>query len=417
MRFCSPILGITAWLLLGASLQAQETNLADTRRPPGRLFAGEPRGPYRTGTIEEFWIDEARDDDSTLDPADKRRLMVQIWYPAAFAGDPPRAPYILSRKLYPSGENSAWMDELANARTESVLNARVEQRGAPFPVLVYNPGGGHPPFTGTAQTEFLASHGYVVLAIGHSDITSIARFPDGHPYEPDAPSFWNAEPTDERASEVEKLKAMMSHAAKVMMPRHVKDISFGLDRLQAMNLDPRSRFHKRLDLGNVGALGWSLGGISAMQAARDEPRVLAGVNLDGWLYSDLPDTGTRRPVMQVHHGTDPAIQIRKRPPAERELFLFAESLYWRQYANTTADWFDVTIAATDHGHYSDVNLFQPDESSMMPPRQAHEIINRVLLEFFGRYVRGSGDTPLLDRAEEYPQVTLWRSADLHPTPR
>jgi dienelactone hydrolase len=53
------------------------------------------------------------------------------------------------------------------------------------------------------------------------------------------------------------------------------------------------RFYRRLDLESVGALGWSLGGVLALQASRDEPRIKAAVNLDGWLYTDVPETGTR----------------------------------------------------------------------------------------------------------------------------
>ena len=67
---------------------------------PLNLFAGQPRGPYQTGTVEEMWVDAQRQETTTSDPHDKRRLMIQIWYPASFAGDPPRALYALHGELY-----------------------------------------------------------------------------------------------------------------------------------------------------------------------------------------------------------------------------------------------------------------------------------------------------------------------------
>ena len=41
-----------------------------------------PSGLYQVGTVTYHWIDAAREETFTDDQADRRELMVQIWYPA-----------------------------------------------------------------------------------------------------------------------------------------------------------------------------------------------------------------------------------------------------------------------------------------------------------------------------------------------
>ena len=41
-----------------------------------------PSGPYQVGTVTYHWLDAERDETFTDDPADRRELMVQLWYPA-----------------------------------------------------------------------------------------------------------------------------------------------------------------------------------------------------------------------------------------------------------------------------------------------------------------------------------------------
>jgi predicted dienelactone hydrolase len=373
-------------------------------RIPVHVFAGEARGPYQTGTFEELWIDGARGEITTSDPADERHLMVQVWYPAAFEGDPPRAPYVLSRSLYPADEEAHWLDAAAVVRTNSVLNAPLAPAPASFPILVYNPGGYHPPFSATFQTEFLASHGYVVVAIGHTGLTRIERFADGCRYEPDANPAYISEEDGKGLAPVEYFRLQFERFAWQMMPVHVQDIRFALDRLARMNATRDDRFHGRLDLDRVGSLGWSLGGALSIQASRDEPRVKAAVNLDGWLFTDVAESGTHRPIMQIHGIPD--FEPDEGYAAEMERSTIAAARIWSLYSKTDADWFDATLDRATHGHFSDRALFERADERAMHPRLAHDIVNRLTLEFFDRYLRGSADAPLLSGQLGYPELKL-----------
>lgn len=390
------------WLALVAAAPAQAVTGSVTAP-----FADETFGPYRTGTMEMLLVDEKRPELATADPADKRHLMVQIWYPAETDGKRPIAPYILSPDLYTPETGKAWVDIARNSLSRSLLNATIAGSG-PLPVVLYNPGAGNPHYGGTYQTEFLASHGYIVVAIGHTGMTGIARFPDGSVYEPrdDAPGFRLPDAQVRGLNDVEQFEARERNSAVNIMPLHVADISFVLDRLATLNTSKGNPLYLRVDLQHVGSLGFSLGGALSLQAARDDPRVKAAVNLDGWLYTDVTITGLNKPVLLMHSSApeDPAT------PATRELRLFAESRFWKMLRQTKADWYDVTLTGTVHRYFSDRMLFSEPESQYLPVRQVHAITNNYVLEFFDRYLKDDPLGPLLSGRLSLPETYLIDSA-------
>lgn len=407
-------------------LPAQQGAVPEKVPMPAELFAGSPRGPYQTGTFEAMWVDARREETTTSDPTDKRRLMVQIWYPASFKGDPPRAPYLLHPGLYSDQPElraespmahwayAGWLKDVESVRTLSVVGAPLAARPLRFPVLLYNPGAGFAAFSATFQTEFLASHGYVVVGISHTDSTGIERFPDGSTYRLDTNDSELSSEEAQNLSPMEGFRKSIERITERVMPIHVKDITFVLDRLRRMDAERGNRFHARLDLERVGSLGWSLGGALSLQASRDEPRIKAAVNLDGWLYTDVPDTGTPRPIMIVH-GDDAFAYRPGESAAQRELRVVAGTLPWQLYARTKADWYDVTLDRAGHMHFSDQSLFMPDDmrkvfipgdASARDPRFVHDIANRLTLEFFDKYLRQRASVPLLSGERTYPGVTV-----------
>lgn len=374
-------------------------------RVPERVFDGEPRGPYQTGTFEELWVDAQREETTTSVPGDKRHLMVQVWYPASFRGDPVRARYVLHPGLY---ERETWwsLPLVERMATTSVLRAPVAP-GPAWPVVVYNPGGAHPQFVGTFAAEFLASHGYVVVGIGHTGLNRIARFPDGTRYEQDRESPWL---TDEEAGKFDDDQAyseQINRFSRLMMPVHMQDIRFVLDRLSVLNETKGDRFYRRLDLEHVGAFGWSLGGALSLQASRDDDRIKAAINMDGTIFSDVGETGTHRPVMVMLAEDTEAPNL---VDASEYIGHLRDRLrFWRFFGRCDHDWYLLSIARTDHGDFSDTPLMQdhgPEALRHLHPRLAHEIINAYTLEFFDRYLRGNPDAPLLSGARSYVEAKI-----------
>ncbi|CAM5336360.1 hypothetical protein SLAVM298S_03590 [Streptomyces lavendulae subsp. lavendulae] len=68
-----------------------------------------------------------------------------------------------------------------------------------------------------------------------------------------------------------------------------RDVTFLLDRLTG---DRPARRHSRLtDARHIGMAGHSIGGASAATAMAADPRVAAGVNMDGTFFVPLPEAG------------------------------------------------------------------------------------------------------------------------------
>jgi hypothetical protein len=110
------------------------------------------------------------------------------------------------------------------------------------------------------------------------------------------------------------------------------------------------------------------------------------------------------------HGGDPFANDRESAGA-RERRLVAETLPWRLYARTGAEWYDVTLKRAEHEHFSDRALFEPQSPTLIHPRAAHELINLVTLEFFDEHLRQAADAPWLSGRRPHPDLEIHRKGE------
>src|SRR5580658_3836546 len=209
-------------------------------------------GPYAVGTHEYLWIDQRRPDPFMKDPKMRRHLIVRVWYPAEAVPGAAKAPYI--RDVNEFAEKSDYR-ALANVKTNAVTDAPLAKTKTPFPVLVYQPGGGTQRFVGTFETEELASHGYVVVVSDHPGFSETAMFPDGVAFKPDqhvAPPQ-----TGDFRDDVDKNWAWLNDE---VFPTWTADASYTLDKIEELNKTAGQIFYKQLDLSRIGMFGWSFGG-------------------------------------------------------------------------------------------------------------------------------------------------------------
>lgn len=192
----------------------------------------------------------------SLEASARRELNVTIHYPTANADS-----YPLADTVVPWSPNTV-------LPSQSHLNAPVDGAAGALPVLLFQPGANLPVQTGTSMAENLAGHGYAVVSIDdtHGSFPGTA-FPDGH-----------IEPFEGSAGE----DFVTASAARV------GDIHFVLDELSALThgSDPDADgaalpagLGTALDMSKIGMYGHSLGGIMTFYS---DPRVRAGVSLDGW---------------------------------------------------------------------------------------------------------------------------------------
>ena len=397
-------LGIAgAFILLATPLASRLAAQQMSTDIPVSPFA-RPGGPYAVGTYDWLWVDDRRPERYTKDPTDKRKLPVQVWYPADSVPGEERAPYI--RTLAEFG-SSPTFKALEHVKTNAVSAAPVAKAERKYPVLIYNHGAGWPRFSATFVTEALASHGYVVFGVDHPGLDRTVLFSDGTAFNADT---LRGPPPDPKQDLRTATAQSMEFLDAVAFPIWIEDSRFVLDQVEALNRAP-GPFRGRLDLDRIGMLGWSFGGAAAIEMLRTDPRVKAAVNHDGRLFGGAMSKPIGRPFMLFHHGgDDTASAPEANRPLIREMAVLIRGLDSTARTRATGDWYDVTIAKTNHGHFSDLPLFMAlfKDTTLLAGRRGHEIISAYTLAFFDRYLRGSGSPLLASPSPLFPEVTFRR---------
>lgn len=378
---------------------------AQSSRPavPADLFP-RPTGPYAIGTLDTVWVDEQREERLTKAADDKRHVPVQVWYPAEATGGSP-ARYILRPAEF---EPASPFGPALHVTTHAVVGAPVAKAGGKFPVLLYNHGGGWSRFTATFQVEQLVSLGYVVVGVDHLGFNQSKSLANGYAFKGDTLGFPATGPRPTR----EAVAASLSHLEQVLFPMWVADAQFALDQVERLDRDATSPLRGRLDLARIGAFGWSFGGATAVDLSIRDERVKAAIDQDGQLFGLARVQGTKRPVLLMHNTSDPAAGV---PASDRPVIeeMMKAVVAWDEKFRTasTGDVYDLKIARTGHGHFSDLTLFFPRDTSQLAPERAHAIVTDYTIAFFDRYLKGKASPLLAGASAAHPEVTFWRKGE------
>ena len=383
---------LLAALSLVVQVAAQGGNPA-----PTRPFAP-PAGPFAVGMHEFLWVDQKREEPFTKDPADRRHLLVRVWYPAEPTPGKEPAPYILDINEFP---RQSIYRRAEQVRTNAVTDAPLAKGKARFPVLLYQPGGGTARFIGTFQTEQLASFGYVVVSADHPGFSDTVLFPDGYRFQAD--QLVMPKPTGLLRDDALKSWEWLE---REVFATWTADATYVLDRIEELERTPAQPFYKRLDLARIGMMGWSFGGATAVQMSKDDRRVKAAVDQDGQLFGDVWQKGTKRPVMLMHHGNEDKPPKAEDAPVMKELIAMTRERNRVFLERSSNDRYEITLARTQHGHFSDFLLFIPPRADELEARRAHEIVTAYTMAFFDKYLRGRDSELLKAPSAAYPEVTF-----------
>lgn len=164
MRTIMVMLGTLA--LTVAAAQAEPTNRIDVQRPDAPELAA--FGPHAVGVRTLELVDEGRPDVANADgedvPTYDRPLTLELWYPADLPpGMEPGGTYTVTTR---DGTTQA---ELQGRAVRDAEPAAADE--APFPLVVLSHGYPGNRFLLSHLGENLASKGYVVASIDHTDST------------------------------------------------------------------------------------------------------------------------------------------------------------------------------------------------------------------------------------------------------
>jgi dienelactone hydrolase len=228
----------------------------------------EPGGTHPVGTTVTSWTDRDRAEQATADLDDRREITAQIWYPAAAPG--PRARYLGSTEhesqLVADGMGRSFdvppflFGEAVEGHSWATENASLPTGNQRYPVVLFSPGLNGVRTQNTAWAEFLAARGYLVVALDH-------------PYDSQAHT----------QADTDRVTAIRA-----------ADLSFALDQFETMPF-----FRGRLARERIAVAGHSVGGAAALQAAAQDHRFRAAIDIDG-----MPRNGARptQPVLALTAG-------------------------------------------------------------------------------------------------------------------
>ena len=360
-----------------------------------------PTGSYAIGTEIVSMVDASRKEDAIPGDQHPREVVVQIWYPA-MASHGKRAPY---RRGSETSLASSYMSvDWTHARYDAP--AAVVEGG--FPILLYNPGWNGRRTQNTALTEELASHGYVVVTIDHPYNSGPAALSDGRVIRP--------LPAPELFDDVTPAAAVYALIDKEVA-KETSDTLFVLQQVKRMNEDAASPLYHHLDMSKIGALGYSLGGAVAAEAALQDPEIHAVADLDTPLSGEAGKRGIEQPFLllceELTH-TAPE-QLRSMSFGQRRDTEMDEGDYARQLPLLrTPGSYQIELHGTLHTSFQDVIFTSPLQrfsgAGGIAPKRMTIILRRYLLAFFDQSLRGVPSPLLAQESSPFPEAkVLFRS--------
>jgi dienelactone hydrolase len=372
---------------------ASSTAWSQTVRNP------EQPGPYPVG-VTSMQLDDPSRPDSELGP---RPLRTEIWYPAidAARGMPKNlySDFIL-RGSVPGSVDAAneslnfyrkglTLPELEKTY-KNVAVRDVEVRDGKWPLIVFSHGSGGTRVGYVFFTEFMASHGFIVMAadhIGNSRYTLVNG----------------------------KVVAAGGPRAQASTADRPKDVSFLIDQMTRMNSGADSRFAGRVDLDKIAAAGMSFGGSTTQNVVEREKRVKAGVMLaPGGPTGDRTNFST--PIFMMIGTEDNTIHAagnarnRAYYEASKGPHYLVEIKDAGHYTFTSVDQYNPEYG-NGIGHGKRVNTAPDQDVAYLAPEESHKIINAYALAFFAVYVRGEPGYQAYLKENHYGDKIIYKSGE------
>jgi hypothetical protein len=378
-----------------------------------------PTGPYKVGKAIYSWTDPSRPE-----------TMVYVWYPADVPGGRFSVPVPGGGPTSIVPEND-WLD----ARTAEAFNmsgwlgvtdhtySRVPVAAAEekYPVLLASHGNAASPVFMTTTATDLASHGYIVAGIAHPHYAWAIAYPNGTITRMDYDGTAGA--IDWKNGSVNGIVDDYRRYSRASDRERSADAAFVLDKLAQLD-DNDGLLQGRLDLSRIGMFGSADGGAAAVAMARGDPRIDAAANIDGLWWYTVDETGCDKPLLSILSVDNPnkhviddrelADSYNKTAAEMGEIVRRLDAPQYLLFQNSPTA-YHVTIQGANSWHFDDEMAFNADvnASTFRESRRYQMIINRYLLDFFGRYLGGE-ELKYLDRSPAYPDVSIEAKVDGRP---
>lgn len=319
----------------------------------------ETSGEFTAASKVYTWVDESRVE--TLDDSgEKRHVTVTFYYPAE-KSDSEKCPLIIF-------SHGAFGFEKSNYSS-------------------YNE---------------LVSNGYVVASVSHTYHAFFTEEADG------TTKIVNSQFIQEAVDATNGIysnKQEQYELTKKWMDVRLGDANFVLDSIIASCNSKEDPFFGRIDLEHIGYYGHSMGGATAVEMGRQREEIDAVVVLDGTFIGAYTGVENDSYTFIEDPYTKPILEMRARNHSDDTQMLEGERDYVNVYTMNHALNGKVTVIdGTAHMNLTDLPLFSPTLAKMLgtgdrDSREAIEITNECVREWFDAYVKGDGSVTPHIKAE------------------
>ena len=368
-----------------------------------------PTGIFQIGRTHLNFIDENRVDPSPLAGGKKRDVPILIWYPIDDSGTSSPLKFIKRRDLDSFKKFVRFQslpDEVCDVLTNSYEDIPITDKIPKLPVLIYNHGLWGFMESSTILMEHMASHGYIVVSVGHP-YDGVASYPDGRSIPIDVKKYEAylersiSEEEDKKFEEflaqinredisVEEMwklteKILLGDELKDQIEVWIDDVLFIKDILELMNEGKiESQFKGKMDfIKGRGVFGHSYGGAIAILSCCLDDRLNYAVNIDGFMYG-----------------------LKKRYKFNQtSMFMYSEGITGMNkylYTINKNDTYSVSIKDSKHRDFVDSAYILKKWMKELPEKYGKidgnlmvKIRNDYVLSFFDKYMKDK-DTLLLE---------------------
>lgn len=342
-----------------------------------------PSGKYAVGTFSLEMGDTTR---TNLfgKPAVQRRLLVQMYYPAAVR---PKVP--LDYTIHPSqmesdiaalyGIPTFLVKKLSRSKVYVGKHSEVLRGEGTFPLLIFSHGWNGSRFQNSFLLPELASQGYVIASIEHTYAASGTIFSDG--------SRGGVMPLD--------TLLFNEGFSDQVIKEWSADQQFVLDQLLAFNDKPDFPLYGVMDMKKVGVFGHSFGGATSATTLTEDTRFKAGINFDGFYFGQAYQKGFDQPFMELRADNKKTEEMTRSDLKKWEMtkeqydWLLYEEWNKRLAGLARNGYTSYRIKKSNHMSFSDFSLMMPLKLITAPHAvKHHELIAKLTLSFFDWHLKG-----------------------------
>ncbi|KAJ8125805.1 hypothetical protein O1611_g7833 [Lasiodiplodia mahajangana] len=357
---------------------AATTALAQVFPPPG--------GPFKVQWENKELIDANR-----VDPFNSsriRRLMISHFTPVAeqHCTQTCRVPYMPEQIatieddiLEYAFADFGWpLGLLSGLELDVCCGVSKPARASEFPTVLFGTGLNTTRLWYTDFAMEIASLGYQVIVIDHPYETDVVLFPDGEIV------FGGSVPND---------------------PNNVTAIEFGLE----VRTTDVSFVLDALKVCKTVYFGHSFGGASAADATRVDRRILAGLNLDGYLWGPVVTAGVSKPFInfsgQLNSTSDESWKSFYAAQDEKHPSVWSRELHLNKSSH--GSFWDLSIIGDFTGLRENEALVE-NVLGELSGQRAVEVLRAYADDYIKFTLLGAGEGLLVGESEAFPDVVFVR---------